>query len=177
MLTIRDGAKINWGKLSLEDCAFGNVSDTRYTLEIYHILNEKLCERKVQTFIEKVIDKLHLVLSKVSYRGIDVSVKNLEALENQAQGIIMDLEDKIYADPVVKDKTKNISSPSDLASILYLGKDEEENPILREDGFNFYWSDETDSGNPSTDKESLEFLLDTIEKELLTRGERLEEES
>jgi DNA polymerase I-like protein with 3'-5' exonuclease and polymerase domains len=171
MLTAHEGSSIDWENIDLKTCAYGNVLDTRYTLEIYKILDSQLKGKKVETFLEKVINKLHIVLAKASFRGIDVSDTVLNDLEKQINEKVMDVEDLIYASKRVKNKSMKLTSTKDLREILFMEPKENNDFDLRDSGFNFFWSDETDNGNPSTDREALTFLLNSINEELLSRGE------
>ena len=74
--------------------------------------------------------------------------------------LLMDIEDSLYmTDKVVK--TANLKSTADLIKVLF-----------SDEGFGFYPPKVTEKGKPSTDKQSLDTLLNQIDVELEKRGKK-----
>ena len=171
MLTA-EGRNTDFANMSLEDMAFGNAMDSYYTFLLYEALKEEMEEKMspiFKKFYKVVLQPLTEHFPKVTANGIDVEVSKLETLEQEGKDLLMELHDNLYGfDNVIH--TQNVGSSKDLIRILYLGKGEKGKLIERESCYNLLWPDETENGDPSTDRKSFNFLLDAIDTELSKRG-------
>ena len=158
MLGVNNPNKFDWENMALSACANGNYADAHYTLQLYHILNNKIKDLKMDKLYANVISPAINEFADIEYNGISVSPKTLEAVGKTLREANIEAEDKLYSCKGVK-KTDNMSSNNDLIEILY----------TREDGLQMYPPDKTDKGSPSVSAPTLTILLEFINEELAKR--------
>lgn len=158
MLTINNPRTFDWANMALSDCCEGNAADTYFTLKLYNLLFDKLCDLNLTKFFEELIVPATNVFAKMEYSGLQVSDTKLNTVGKSLKDFNIDVEDSLYAYKQVGSKD-NLSSTSTLCDILY----------TREDGFGLYPPDKTTKGSPSVSAPTLKILLEQIENELSTR--------
>lgn len=160
MLTVRNANQFDWSSLGLEECARGNALDASFTLRIYEVLLEKLKENGTYNTFDKLLSPLFPVFAEIEYAGLDVSPGELGEVGRTLDDLLMDIEDSLYMTSKVA-KTANLKSTADLIKVLF-----------SDEGFGFYPPKITEKGKPSTDKQSLDTLLNQIDAELEKRGKK-----
>jgi len=161
MLT-KDGSKTDFANMPIEEVARGNALDVFYTLDLYYLLEESLSDHFLK-FHSQVIEPLNSYLALQTYNGIVIDTTKLEEMEESLVEKKKAALDSIYT---IYPEGKNINSSKDLREFLYC--DEGINPV--EGSFNVYWPETTPKGAPSTNAESLAFLLKEVTRELGERG-------
>lgn len=161
MLT-KDGSKTDFANMPIDEVAEGNALDVFYTLDLFYLFEESLPEHFLK-FHSEVIEPLNSYLALQTYNGITIDTSKLEEMEKSLLEKKETAIDEIYS---IYPAGKNINSSKDLKEFLYC--DEQ---INRVDGsFNVYWPETTPKGAPSTNADSLSFLLKEVKKELAERG-------
>lgn len=160
MLTVRNANNFDWSSLGLEECARGNALDASFTLRIYELLLEKLEENGTYNTFDKLLSPLFPVFAEIEFAGLDVNPNELDNVGRTLMNLLVDIEDGLYMTDKVA-KTANLTSTADIIQVLYT-----------EEGFGFYPPKITEKGKPSTDKQTLDTLLDQIDMELEKRGKK-----
>jgi DNA polymerase I-like protein with 3'-5' exonuclease and polymerase domains len=160
MLTVRNANNFDWSSLGLEECARGNALDASFTLRVYELLLEKLEENGTYNTFDKLLSPLFPVFAEIEFAGLDVNPNELDNVGRTLMNLLVDIEDGLYMTDKVA-KTANLTSTADLIQVLYT-----------EEGFGFYPPKITEKGKPSTDKQTLDTLLDQIDTELEKRGKK-----
>jgi DNA polymerase-1 len=160
MLTVRNANNFDWSSLGLEECARGNALDASFTLRVYELLLEKLEENGTYNTFDKLLSPLFPVFAEIEFAGLDVNPNELDNVGRTLMNLLVDIEDGLYMTDKVA-KTANLTSTADLIQVLYT-----------EEGFGFYPPKITEKGKPSTDKQTLDTLLDQIDMELEKRGKK-----
>lgn len=171
MLTIKNPENYDWENIPLEDCIRGNCMDTFYTLKVYELMMADIEDSPMEIYYNKVLSPLNEIFSEATYGGIPVDEGELNRLEEEIDKKIEEAKKSIYLTRVVR-SDDNINSTANLARILYF-----KNPLgdleLNEDSFNLVPPGVTPKEGPSTDAACVKFILDNVEKELLSRGEQI----
>ena len=161
MLT-KDGSKTDFANMPIEEVAQGNALDVFYTLDLYYLLEESLSEHFLN-FHSQVIEPLNSYLALQTYNGIVIDTTKLADMASSLTEKKQEALDRIFT---IYPEGKNINSSKDLREFLYC--DEQINPV--EGSFNVFWPETTPKGAPSTNADSLSFLLKEVKKELAERG-------
>jgi DNA polymerase I-like protein with 3'-5' exonuclease and polymerase domains len=159
MLGIENPNKFDWENIPLATCANGNYADAHYTLQIYHILYEKMQELKMDKLYDNIISPAINEFADIEYQGIPVSTNKLQEVGKVLKDANIESEDFLYTCKGVQ-KTDNLSSNNNLIEIMY----------TREGGLELYPPDKTSKGSPSVSAPTLTILLDFINEELEARG-------
>jgi len=161
MLTVTS-KKFDWENIPLSDCLYGNAMDTFFTLKIFHLLEEKLREQGCWDVMEKLLSPVLPTFGQMEFGGLDVDPSILGQVGKSLERQQMVAEDDLLMHPKVF-KGANLQATVDLRKILFLD----------ENGFNLYPPKKTAKGVPSTDKSTLDSLLDFINDELAEREKKL----
>jgi DNA polymerase I-like protein with 3'-5' exonuclease and polymerase domains len=161
MLT-KDGSKTDFANMPIEEVAQGNALDVFYTLDLYYLLEESLSEHFLK-FHSEVIEPLNSYLALQTYNGIVIDTTKLVDMESSLTEKKQEALERIFT---IYPEGKNINSSKDLREFLYC--DEQINSV--EGSFNVFWPETTPKGAPSTNADSLSFLLKEVKKELAERG-------
>lgn len=161
MLTVGDNKKFDWANIPLNDCLLGNAMDTHFTLKLFHLLEEKLKEQGCWDVMEKLLSPVLPVFSKMEYDGLDVATEELDSVGKSLDKQQMIAEDDLLMHEHVF-KGANVQSTADLRKILFTD----------EEGFALYPPKKTAKGVPSTDKATLDELLEFINDELAERQKK-----
>ena len=129
--------------------------DSYFTLKLFDLVEEKLKDIGVLSFVDKILSKSLETFAEMEYAGLLVSKDRLTVLGKQLKELTLNQEDDLYFFDQVY-KTDNLASNNDLIDIFY----------LREGGFEFYPPDKTAKGSPSVSAPTLKILLEQINKEL-----------
>ena len=159
MLTIKNPKTFDWANMDLSDCCEGNAADSYFTLKLYHLIQERLEDLRMNNIINSLIMPSLETFSEMEYVGMQVSEEKLESVGRQLRSSNIDEEDWLYEHEEVQ-MSDNLSSNNDLIEILY----------TREGGFELYPPDRTPKGTPSVSAPTLKLLLEQIEEELTKRG-------
>jgi len=159
MLGIENPNKFDWANISLSACANGNYADAHYTLQIYHILYERMQELGMTKLYDNVISPAINEFADIEYHGINVSTNKLNEVGKVLRDANIEAEDFLYTCKGVQ-KTDNLSSNNDLIEVMY----------TREGGLELYPPDKTAKGSPSVSAPTLTIILDFINQELESRG-------
>jgi DNA polymerase I-like protein with 3'-5' exonuclease and polymerase domains len=158
MLGIQNPNKFDWENISLSACANGNYSDAYYTLQIYHILYEKMKELNMVNLFDNIIGPSIKEFAEIEGAGILVSEQKLSEVGKVLRDANIEAEDFLYSCKGVQ-KTDNLSSNNNLIEILY----------TRENALELYPPDKTTKGSPSVSAPTLNLLLEYINQELESR--------
>jgi len=161
MLTVGDNKKFDWANIPLRDCLLGNAMDTHFTLKLFHLLEEKLIEQGCWNVMEKLLSPVLPVFSKMEYDGLYVATEELDIVGKSLDKQQMVAEDDLLTHKSVF-KGANVQSTADLRKILFTD----------EEGFALYPPKKTAKGVPSTDKATLDELLEFINDELAERQKK-----
>jgi DNA polymerase I-like protein with 3'-5' exonuclease and polymerase domains len=160
MLTVND-KNFDWANIPLGDCLHGNAMDTHFTLRLFHALEELLQEEGCWHVMEKLLSPVLPVFSDMEYEGLHVAPEELGSVGKSLDKQAMSKEDELLMYKQVK-RGANLASTVDLREILYTD----------EGGFLLYPPKRTGKGEPSTDKATLDELLDFITDELNDRAKK-----
>lgn len=166
MLT-KTGSKTDWANMPLHEMFMGNCLDADYTLRLYHILQQQLELQGIDKVNQYLISPAVELFSKIEHRGMYVDTNRLDELDVELSDIIQDVSKQmaqIYPDAL----DRNLNSDKQLADFLYI---DDLNKATDESIVGLYPTKMTKSGAPSTDKESIDDLLEFIDDELEERGE------
>lgn len=155
MLTVPRPEKFDWAGLSLKDCAYGNALDAYWTLRLFEQLEGELDDLDIIKLHENLLSDIIPAFANMEFKGLDVSEKRLDNLDEQLQYEISDVKDTLRELEKVSEEM-NFASNKELIDLLY----------LNEEGFGLYPPKKTAKGNPSVDKATLEILLEQITNEL-----------
>lgn len=166
MLTVLgDKSKVDYAGMSLADVVKGNCADIHFTLKIYEILRDQIEEKGMASLVDKLINRAIPAYARMEYEGFHVSREKLEEIDSNISRELEDLENDLWSIKTVKrfeqqkeDKNLNLNSSKQLIELLY-----------SEDGFDLQPVDITDTGAPSTNADSLKFILNTIKEEIEKR--------
>lgn len=161
----KDLGKINISTMPIEEIAEGNALDASYTLDLYELLEQSIPSSFVD-FYERVVKPLTVYLALQSYLGIPIREKELGDLEVELDKLKQEALEEVYKHPYLDKDKHNIKSNKSLASILYCSPE----ITVVEGSFNVYWPDTTKGGDPSTNADSLKFILKHVTEELQKRG-------
>jgi DNA polymerase I-like protein with 3'-5' exonuclease and polymerase domains len=161
MLTVTS-KNFDWENIPLADCLYGNCMDTNFTLKIFHLLEEKLKEQGCWDVMDKLLSDVIPIMSEMEYGGLDVDPSVLDEVGRSLNKQQMIAEDDLLMHPKVF-KGANLQATVDLREILFLD----------EKGFKLYPPKRTSKGVPSTDKATLDTLLDFVNDELAERQKKL----
>lgn len=166
----KEGQTTDFRSMSLDDMAFGNALDCYYTFKLVKELRNEFDQLNptFHQFYKEVLKPLVLEFADVSFKGIPVDMETLKSMKKEIDDKLLDLEIKIYQDHNLS-KHFNLNSNKHLIEKLYLEFKNDEIQ-KREGSYNLMWPDETEAGDPKTDREALVFLLNSITRELESRG-------
>lgn len=158
MLTISNPDTFDWSSIALEDCLFGNAMDTLMTFRVYSKLKLLLEEAGRLKIFEKLISPGLDYFSKVEYIGIDIDEN---ALDREDKSILNKLEtiETEFKD-LVQNKELNINSGPQLIELFFES----------DTGLSLYPVKKTDKGQPSLDSDSLNTMMELLNKELMSRN-------
>jgi len=159
MLTIDNPKNFDWANMPLSDCCEGNAMDSYFTLKLFDLVEGKLEELGVLSFVDKVLSQSLETFAEMEYEGLLVSEGKLAVLTKELKELTLNQEDSLYLFEQVL-KHDNLASNNDLIDIFY----------LREKGFEFYPPDKTAKGAPSVSAPTLKILLEQINDELVKRS-------
>ena len=165
MLTVTS-KNFDWENIPLADCLFGNAMDTNFTLKIFHLLEEKLKEQGCWDVMEKLLSPTLPSFADMEFGGLDVDPNVLDEVGRSLDMQQMMAEDDLLMHEKVF-KGANLNATVDLRKILYLD----------EGGLCLYPPKRTGKGEPSTDKASLDMLLDYLNEELEERAKKSKKKS
>lgn len=159
MLTV-GSKKFDWANISLKDCVDGNAMDTIATLHLYNILQAYLEDTNPDALkvIEHIYNPAIEVVADLERHGLNVDPKILKKIGRDLEALNVEEHDRMYEYDEVD--IKDSLASAGLTGILF----------TKDTGFAMYPTEDTPGGKPSTNKDSLEILLDYIEQELVNRN-------
>lgn len=161
----QDPKKIDFATLPINEVIKGNALDSYFTLLLYEALAKEI-NPNFQEFHDLVLSPLIPYFAEQTREGIPVDPEKLNNLSLQLQIKKSIAKQDIFNCEIYTDGVHNINSNKDLASVLYCSPDYE----AVEGSINLHWPETTDKGAPSTNSESLKFLLSEINTELAKRN-------
>lgn len=160
MLTV-NGKNFDWVNIPLADCLYGNAADTYFTLKLFNVLEEKLKDEGCWEIMSKLLSPVLPVFADMEFEGLHVEKKELGSVGKALDFKAMSIEDDLLMNAHVS-TSANLASTVDLREILFTS----------EEGFLLYPPKRTAKGEPSTDKATLDEILDFITDELKDRAKK-----
>ena len=117
MLTVNNGKETDWANMPLDEMAFGNAMDCKFTLRAYREMRPKMKSMKVDKVYDGILKDILLTMAEMENRGIKVDVAYLDELDSILVKEIETLSTKLNDLSPVKEFNPN--STLDLAGVLF----------------------------------------------------------
>lgn len=159
MLSVKNPETYDWKNIPLLDCVEGNAMDSIVTLELYNLLLEKIEENNLTNLFENLVSESQVYLTEAEFEGQEVDSDEVEKIEEELTINIKSIEEELIATGLFPEDI-NFNSDQQVGDVFF----------MREDGLALYAPYFTDTGAPSLNNESRQFLRANILIELKNRG-------
>ncbi len=140
--------QLTFNQISLEEAVPYAAEDADITMQLHHVLHEKLAEipslLKVYTDIEQPLSE---VITRIEQNGVSIDSAMLQKQGQEVDATLQQLEKQAFESA---GEVFNLSSPKQIQQILF---EKQEIPVIRK----------TPKGQPSTAEDVLEELAETYE--------------